>query len=382
MFNNKTIYLMKLSRIFASLIAMTVLFVSCEKQNVGPEPGSPKSVTVSISNVSFTKSINQDLNLQGNKVALNNARILFTDGAAFYPAKKADGTDAVTYITDFTNPSLDFHLLDNRVNRVIIVGNMGESFNPANLDELRAAVLDVKDNQNPKSLPLYGTSTLTAGQPTMESAHGSTSWVAHVSLAPRISRIEIAGLACNFDIQKYSKIAINQIALSNFYYNHSFVSTAAPSNLFKIDNTAAAITNNFATNVANGANWYWDNPNVTLTMPVGGGLASDELKTQLAYNIFCPIEDNLTATSDGYARIDIQLVGTDALGTESPLYLSSNGFKTTTSGEPMLTSFEPGKIYRMAPLQFDESDLEHHLKCVSLSVEVIEWSVVAVSPVW
>ena len=39
---------MKLSRIFASLIAMTVLFVSCEKQNVGPEAGSPKSVTVSI----------------------------------------------------------------------------------------------------------------------------------------------------------------------------------------------------------------------------------------------------------------------------------------------------------------------------------------------
>lgn len=373
---------MKLSRIFASLIAMTVLFVSCEKQNVGPEAGSPKSVTVSISNVTFTKAVNNDLALQGNKVALNNARILFTDGSAFYPAKKADGSDAVTYITDFTNPSLDFHLLDNRVNRVIIVGNMGESFNPANLDELRAAVLDVKDNQDPKNLPLYGTSTLSAGQPTMEATHGSTSWVAHVSLAPRISRIEIAGLACNFDLQKYTKLAINQIALSNFYYNHSFISTAVPTNLFKIDNTAAAITNNFATNVSNGPAWYWDNPNVTLTMPVGGGVASDELATQLAYNIFCPVETDLTAASNGYARIDLQIVGTDALGTESPLYLSSNGFKTTATGEPMLTSFEPGKIYRMSPLQFDESDLEHHLKCVSLSVEVIEWSVVAVTPVW
>ena len=117
-------------------------------------------------------------------------------------------------------------------------------------------------------------------------------------------------------------------------------------------------------------------------MPVGGGLASDELKTQLAYNIFCPVETDLTAASNGYARIDLQIVGTDALGTESPLYLSSNGFKTSGAGEPMLTSFEPGKIYRMSPLSFDESDLEHHLKCVSLNVEVIEWSVVAVTPQW
>lgn len=373
---------MKLSRIFASLIAMTVLFVSCEKQNVGPEAGSPKSVTVSISNVTFTKSKNEDLNLQGNKVALNNARILFTDGSDFYPASKADGTPAVTYITDFTNPSLDFHLLDNRVNRVIIVGNMGADFNPADIQALRDAVLDIKNNQDPMNLPLYGTSTLTAGNPPMEATHGTTAWTANVSLAPRISRIEIAGLGCDFDVQKYTKLEINQIALSNFFYNHKFISTETPYNLFKIDRTAAAITNNFASNVTNGAAWYWDDPDVTLNMPAGGGQVTDELKTQLAYNIFCPVETNLTATSDGYARIDLQIVGTDTNGTQSPLYLSSNGFKTTDAGEPMLTSFEPGKIYRMAPLVFDESDLEHHEKCVSLTVDVIEWSVIAINPQW
>lgn len=373
---------MKLSRIFASLIAMTVLFVSCEKQNVGPEVGSPKSVSVSISNVTFTKAVNEDLNLQGTKVALNNARILFTDGSNFYAASKADGTPAVTYLTDFTNPTLDFHLLDNRVNRVIIVGNMGENFNPKDVNELRAYTLDIKNNQDPMNLPLYGTSTLTAGNPPMESAHGTTTWTATVSLAPRISRIEIAGLGCNFDIQQYTKIEINQIALSNFFYNHKFISTETPSNIFKIESTAAAITNNFANNLANGEAWYWDDPNVVLNMPAGGGQVTDALVTQLAYNIFCPAEHNLTATSDGYARIDLQIVGTDANGTESPLYLSSNGFKTTAAGEPMLTSFEPGKIYRMSPLVFDESDLAHHEKCISLTVEVIEWSVVAVNPQW
>ena len=49
------------------------------------------------------------------------------------------------------------------------------------------------------------------------------------------------------------------------------------------------------------------------------------------------------------------------------------------NGGQVVTTFEPGKIYRMN-LIFNEDKLQHQERCLDITVEVAQWKIIEVTP--
>ncbi len=401
---------MKINKLMLALAVAATTIAACNKQETTPvvnDNMGNKSIVLNIANVvTPTKASGTEATIaSGTQVTLNNYQVFFVDGSGnFYEPK--DFTSAATprYFTvtsngtdqDFTH---QFHFLDNNVTRVIVVGNMGETFKPANEAALWDALKEVAiaDQQEASNLILYGSdSDLKPDAPDhvdTEDQHPSPVYQAEVNLMPSVARFEIVGyeyaLKEGATEREYASVAVNSQSLIGFYENAALKSvgeedwqvTVANMHELGTDENDAIVYYNWDNVYQNyfskltdtdKAAWYYDAmTDVTLN--------ATEYKKMLATQA----EDATTYTGNAYAyhvfptavpSFMFQLTALDAANIETLMYLQT---KSLTGA----SSLEAGKIYQMV-VKFDDTVLKAAEKCIDVKITVHDWQVVVVTPVF
>ena len=379
---------MKLTKLMLSACVAALALLSCQKEDGPSVPveAKVKSVDVSIANMILTKSESATI-AKGTKVNLKNFKIFLTDNnySKVYEAFGTDGTTAAK--TFFTSAEYDitdadakasFHFVDPACTRVVVVANMGDIA----WDKIDDKIL-IGAQQNASELALYGYSDLvSAGSFHNETKDNVTYqlpvYKAKVTVKPRVSRFEMDGFYVNFKSDPtYSSIKFKQIAVQNYYPETQFNTGNESGSLVQHVTNFADQASTFAW-LHNGVkDWYRDvfaSP-VEVTPAAPSGQAISGANNCYAYHFF---------SGDAVPVIMIDLEA-DGL----PAYLYSKTIKLT-DGTP-IEKIEEGHIYRMnaagsvdtggdGDIVIDEDDIDPADRCIDITVDVMAWEVILVTP--
>ena len=367
---------MKITKLMLAACAVVLALVSCNKENTTPElSGNLKSVTLTLDNVSFeTKGANDFVNprLDNTEVKLGSIQFFFSDGSSLYIPKNADGSDAKTYFTtaELAAADLSFHSLPASVSEVYAIGNEDE-IQVGNNDPLSKLHMDLSIGlqQNPDDLTLYAFSNLVpmAAPAGDHSTHVSATKVYSATLAPapRVARFEIDKISCDFSATPlFNSVEAIKIAFAD-YYQVSDLFTGTVSGGYSID----ASSQNTIFSFLDGKNGGWD-CDVWTTSPALTP-SSESAEVNLAYNFFPPV-----VSGNLYPRFALRVTTNNNEGA----YVMTVKFKKTDNTELAVTDFKAGVIYRITDFAFKDTDLTHQERCVEITVDVIEWSVVPIYP--
>ena len=323
-------------------IAASMTLVACNKEVTPEEPGVPKSVTIKLANVvPGTRSADAPV-ADNSQVTLKDFQVFFTDGTTLYKGQSVDGGATAHYFTTMSEyegrTDEVFHFLPAAVNKVIVIGNLGGESQATTVAELQET-LSIADQQDDADLYLYAEAPLTSSTGYDDAGHPL--YTATVTLAPRVSRIEIASFTYSTSgepaARKYTDIEISQVLLGNYYESANSVSGTVSGDRTR---PMTEVTHSYGTDAVRPAYHFFPN----------------------ASNIGdanCP-------------QLLIRMVGTDASGNKVPLYLATQSFT------PAVTA-DFAKIYTIS-FEFDDDDMGDPEKCVDVTVQVTSWDVVAVTP--
>lgn len=388
---------MKATKLMMAACFAAMTLVSCNKEDHTPSlSGNLKSVQISLGNLTLKSA--SDFVEPGAKAQLNNFKIFLTDGTDIIEAGTS-GSITPTYYYDATSGTLptdvSLHLVPAEVNKVIVVGNVGDAAWGNDLKTyaaLKAKTVSLDNENDVTNLTLYGESGLTS-KATTENHDGSTFnvYTANVNLAPKVARIEYDGFAVLFNTTtpKYDKIEVKQVAFDNYYSVAALDPTAAATTLVQRVATSddATIFGFFGDNEsATTPAWYYDvlpAGDLVLERPATGETAADNMTDARAYHFF-PVAGSQPTL---YVQLDVYPAGET---TPLPSYLYTKSFKGQADLAGANMEFQPGYIYRMnfaattgagdGDIPFKEDDLENLDRCVEISVDVIPWTVVTVYP--
>ena len=369
---------MKASKILCTALAAVTIFAGCNKEeNNLPENKNYKSVEVSINNVQLaaSKALGSTTDLSGQKIQLNSLQFFFSDGTTFYKAKNADQTDADVYLdaselNSLSELTLGFHFLPSSVKEVIVVGNLEEqtALNKTGLDR----TLEIANYQDVTNFPLYAEGILTTNvvndHENSQNGHVSNVYKVNLNIVPQVSRFEIKKIGCNVTTADKT-ITVKSMAFSDFYDKCEFRS-GATSVLRTVELKQQPIFDYFA-NTMNKTKWnndFFDNSDPRCPEIVLSSL-NPSVDVNIAYNFFCN-----NASSPTHLLNIVEKIGD---GADNPAYLFTNTYKMN-SGE-RITTFEPGKIYRMNII-FNEENLKHQERCLDITVSVATWDLIEVTP--
>ena len=365
---------MKATKLMLSVFAAVLALAACTKESAPEAGGNLKSVKLSIKNVSYqTKGAGYTSNLENTEVKLNDIQIFFSDGASLFLPKNADGTAAQTVFSaaELATADLNFHFLPAAVNEVYAIGNVAAISVQDNepLSKLNSD-LTIASQQEPEALTLFAVSDLKPVSTPVgdHSSHISSTktYSATLQLAPRVARFEIGKISCDFSSTPlFNSVEAVKLAFAD-YYQTSNLFTGAVSDAVNINTSSRETVFSYLAGMSSGWNCdIWSNP-VSLTP------ASESVDVNLAYNFFAPM-----ASGSYYPRFVMQ-VTTD---NSEIAYLMTVKFKKSSDNSDLeVTDFEPGCIYRVTDFRFSDTDLTHQERCVEITVDVIEWSVVNVYP--
>lgn len=390
---------MKLTKLMLSAFVAALALVSCNKQDTTPEiSGRLKSVELSLENVQFTKAVTDKFLTADDQVVLKNFKIFLTDGKDLIKTlANAPEAQVMYYSASASTPlptKATIHYVPAAVSKVVIVGNVDSDWGDTytTYAQLKAALLDIDEQQDYENLTLYGESGLTPAGEVHNHSNNTTYnlFEANVTVAPLIARFEMDGFAMVYSgtNPKYDKVAVKQIALNNYYSKTTLnplaasepvdrVGTVNDVNAFKFFADNLSVTTD---------NWYYDAlpaDDVVLTRPAtanadGKYIAVDQMASKKAYHFFPGSEIPVFF-------IELDVYAKDAAN-GTPSYLYSKGFKNAAGDDVV---FAPGYVYRMnfqggvtgdGDLPFDEDDINELDKCLDITVDVIKWSVVTIYP--
>lgn len=365
---------------------------SCSKDdNGGGFNSEPKSVTVKLPNIAPADGTRATGNAvaANSQVALTNYKIFFvgSDGNAV-TVPQFEGAEQQVYFSSEESASWDvsaektFHLLPASTAKVVVVGNIGDvEYNTLaartdNVPNDGTANANGYDADGHPYYPLYGESNLTAVEGTDDEGHNNV-YEANVTLEPRVSRFEIYGFEYatpNGDgaSNKYTKVELQKIALNHYYTSYNFVSKTPVETGKVFDNP----NNTTAWDWIINQQMPWADE-LTLTLNSGekkfvnGTTISDENEDGEGATDIITYGLAHVAEATNNPELLLAMVGTDADGNETPVYL--RGQFTSKA------AFESGKIYRVF-YSFTDESFDEPTRCVELTVNVANWTVVAVTP--
>ena len=381
---------MKLTEFMCAAFAAMVAFAGCQKEQDPVENTNLKSVEVQINNVfPSTKAIGQDESLEGKNVQLNSLQFFFSDGTNLYEAKDQDGNKANVYFDAAElaamngNISAKFHFLPASVKKVIVIGNLDES--TVTQENQLDAELEIINYQDVTNFPLYAEGALGAPQ---ENAHDNIENGEHLSnvynvklsIYPHVARFEITGLGCTLPTDSEKIVEVKSIAFADFNDKCDF-RTGTSHTLRGVQLTQQHIFTYFQEQMST---TKWNNDffngkheeeNAGNSHPVAMFTAANpSMTTNIAYNFFCKGAPS-PALLLNVIEYDDQHAYDAKNGT--PGYLYTNTYLLNSN--ETVTSFEPGKIYRMN-INFNETNLKHQERCLDITVQVAEWVVINVTP--
>ena len=384
---------MKLSGFAFAAVMAAIALASCQKeQEVVPENKNLKSVEVKLNNVSLrTKAIGGlSESLEGKNIQLNSLQFFFSDGTTLYEAKDAEGNKADTYFdaTELAalngNIAAKFHFLPSAVKKVLVVGNHNEMVvtTETSLDR----ELEIVNYQDVTKFPLYAEGTLGVAQSnthnTGENGHLSNVYTVNLDVYPHVARFEITGIGCNFQTNSGKIIKVVKMAFADFHDKCDF-RTGNSHTLRSVQLNQQDIYSYFQNQMSplkwnndffNGQNGQ---PNVGNSHPlIELTAAKNFVETDIAYNFFCKGAPSPLLLLD-VIEYENQEAFEGGPENGTPGYLYTNVYRLNSNEQ--VTTFEPGKIYRMA-IRFKEEALQHQERCLDINLKVAEWIVINVTP--
>ena len=382
---------MKTFRIMCAAVVAAMSLASCQKeQEQAPENKTLKSVEVKINNVApVTRAIGGlGESLESKNIQLNSLQFFFSDGTSLYEAKDAEGNVADVYYDAAELAALNgsisakFHFLPAAVKKVIVIGNYSAS--AASTETALDAELEIAKYQDVTNFPLYAEGTLglasSNAHDTNSSGHLSNVYTVNLDVYPHVARFEITGIGCTLPLNSGKIVKVVSIAFADFFDKCDF-RTAAGHTLRSVqlnqqdiytyfqEQMSTAKWNNDFFNGLNGQEGAGNShPVIELTA------TNTFVETDIAYNFFCK-----GAPSPCLLLNVIEYENQTAFDANNgtPGYLYTNVYRLNST-EPV-TTFEPGKIYRMA-IRFNEDDLQHQERCLDISLNIAEWIVINVTP--
>ena len=382
---------MKTFRIMCAAVVAAMSLASCQKeQEQAPENKTLKSVEVKINNVApVTRAIGGlGESLEGKNIQLNSLQFFFSDGTSLYEAKDAEGNVADVYYDAAELAALDgsisakFHFLPAAVKKVIVIGNYSAS--AATTETALDTELEIAKYQDVTNFPLYAEGTLglasSNAHDSDSNGHLSNVYTVNLDVYPHVARFEITGIGCTLPLNSGKIVKVVSIAFADFFDKCDF-RTAVGNTLRSVQLNQQDIYTYFQEQMST-AKWNNDFFN-GLNGQVGAGnshpvieltAANTFVETDIAYNFFCK-----GAPSPCLLLNVIEYENQAAFDANNgtPGYLYTNVYRLNST-EPV-TTFEPGKIYRMA-IRFNEDDLQHQERCLDISLNIAEWIVINVTP--
>ncbi len=387
---------MKLRTLGLVALAATLGLASCNKEEGPKVDNGPMSVSVTLENVvAATKSMQAAITAE--EVALTDFQIFFADASGkFVQPYKSDGTTVSTqYFANmeaFTGRADDdkvFHFIESSVSQVIFVGNYASAISTKTyttvdaIKELLDSKLVIGDQQEESvdgvaKLILWGKdddlTKATAEQAEQDPNHPL--YIAELYPAPRVSRIEIVGFSydqVNTETPRnYTTMDIEQVVFDNYYPNATVVEGAVAGTKVYTQMDKSLIFGFLAGKKGlNPQEWYADDLTVSLTTDKYTLDYTSPVANHPSYNFF-PNSEKIS--NDDHPKLAIKLTGKNTGEDDVPLYLYVDNF--TTPVDATLA-----KVYKLN-LAFDDNDLSNPFKCVAVTVDVVDWQVTTVTPVF
>lgn len=408
-----------MKKLFVCAMALASV-VACSKDDTVPTlETSKKAVAIQITNAATATTratLSEGDTAQGqNNEACATAQelqVLFANNsgvivehyaltAGVTPATPVEG-EGVTYM---------FHGVDQSVTQVAVArwdakkdSDIAITDGATNLSVLLERAEDLEKNANRaiSEIALYGvddsltkTDATHTGSPVNDNTHATGEettylvYTANVEVAPRFARIEVTGISCtdlgdeNKDgvadlVTGYDEMVLNSFTFSNtghtyklaaiegkkWYGSYKYVSaTAEDGKKTWSDATETSVVRSAAP--TNGA-WSWNveenSPWADMTLSLNVDAAD--------YTVQVPARELVIG--------DLKYSGTEADPT-------AMGFAASTKeeGAYYLSTYKKNHIYRMN-IPFSETDLEdvNEDMCVSVTVDIVNWVVVPVTPVF
>lgn len=352
---------MKLNKYFMLGLA-GLAFAACSNEDeVGNDLSqNSKTITVKIETGGYTTRAS------GNEAwtnGANNQSQITVNTVTLYLLDK-DGAIVDTKILE--NKSSDtFHGVSGTVTKIAAVANCQPTAS-GTWANVVAETFDVADYQTAENAPVYAEAVDITYKNT-DTQEGYPMYEATLQLATKMSRIELSGnLQCtNLAESAYKALTLEYVGINraNTKFTlrgigsdpHSvtdnlpgFPDTGTPTAFYDAAATPAPVLNDKNTPVALGTSYGYS----VCGMP----------ELLLRFNSE-PVDD----VKEGYIIYD-------------PAYLKITGFKTAGGNT---VAMEPGKIYQITDLEFTEEDittLEKDKICITATVRVAPWDIVAVEP--
>ena len=392
---------MKLTKLMLSASIAALALVSCNKQDTTPQPVSNrlKTVQVSLENIVFTKGNAGNKILDNQAVAVKSFQIFLTDAAGNeYEGKNEAGTAAAKTYWDAADlagglpvTGAEFHYVDPNCTKVVAVANMPTVYATyAEFKTAAATSLEIAGQQKQDELALYAESGLTAAGTHTDfntvdgTTYESEVYQATLMLTPRIARFEVDGFSVIFTDPlnpKYNEIKITQLAVQNYYPEAKIISN--PVDEVVVEGTPVNHIPDFSLQAdvydwldtpETPQPWYRDYCDLTI-------IPTDNVKDlpadgKLAYHLFA---------CDGTVPVFVIKLTADG----QPAYLYTKKLKDGSGTE--ITEFKPGYIYRMSgegeagagsngTIEIPEDKIDPMDRCLDITVDVMKWKVVLVTP--
>lgn len=393
---------MKITKLMLSALVAAAALVSCNKEDLNPsiKGTGMKSVEISLDNIVMTKGDAVKKISDGQAVDVSNFKIFLTDASFSQEYAAYDSTGqirATMYWTaaDFANGPVTakFHYVDSKCTRVVAVANVDD----ISLQDLTNMEKPIADQQNPTTLVLVADKVLTRvvdnpATPEDESVHSSEDgkynevWEAALTLTPAISRFELDGFSVAFsETPKFNTIQVTDVAFDHFWPTmildeHNGVFGAIPTGEHVkavADPTDDSKVYAWFNTIATLNRWYKDSFTDLVMTP-------DDPTTTAVY------ENRVDAASPRayhfYSGSIVPTMYIKLLADGDPAYVWTSTYRKADG--TAISHIEPGKIYRMSAageVEGDGSviipeDLDPIQRCIDVTVDVIDWAVVLVTP--
>ncbi|MBR2065238.1 MAG: hypothetical protein IJ971_11140 [Bacteroidales bacterium] len=382
---------MKITKLMLSALVAAATLVACNKEDIAPVQKSVKSIEVKIGNKIMTKGDAGTKIEHGTPVKVNTLQIFLTDASysTDYTSgvKDNDGNDADFYWSAAEmgeeGMSLNFHYVSHSCTKVVAIANAGQPLafeDVFNADFNTLPTIDLQ--QDSQDLLLFADADLSKTDRvheinTEEVSKYAEVYEAALVLTPTIARFEVDGFVMTFaDDTKISEVKVTDIAFQDYYpmmtaQKSPFKGVAYGTPVKPMDITNDAEVYEWF-NDADNAGWFRDSFEATLTPEDGTKDVGP-----YAYHFYA---------GDLVPDLVIKLMVDNI-----PAYLATDVFYTKNDANEYvaLTSIEAGKIYRMSAageeledgsIPFDEDDLNTVDRCLEIIVDVIDWTVVLVTP--
>lgn len=391
---------MKLSKYFMMAAASLALFACSNDEDIpGLNGEGTKSVYLKFEGLSTgTTTRTTGVAKSGGAIGFDNITVYFTNASGVI--KETQTLDSK--VSDWSKLSTTghlFHGIPNTVEKVYVVGNAeGKGLTGSNISDIKAQSLQVANEQDFEDVILFGADEsiepVTDGSVTDTEHPGGYLFKAEVTLAPFVSRFEIAGIQCENLTDKYSKITLEAIGLMDYNNKFTVGGTASEemtiANILEPGSTAepgkyifGEVSDSESNDYTN-YKWAWDKisgvdltENTTVHYPSTG-------EDRYVYQ-FCPLQIGQEGSKKNVQiklAVDAFLKGTNA---KDPFGAVVTASFNKTDGKP-LEAFQAGKIYKIDSYKFKVENVKpwnpDEEICVNVVVKVQNWEVVALTPVF